>query len=64
VESITSISRTEKSADQKTSVQHSAKQFAASWLLSRLIFDPENGSGKFLRNADSHTDYTELYPRR
>jgi hypothetical protein len=29
-----------------------------------LIFDPEDGGDKFLRNAGSYTDYISLYPRR
>jgi hypothetical protein len=34
------------------------------WFLSRLIFDPEDGSHTFLRNIGSHTDYAAQYPRR
>jgi hypothetical protein len=36
----------------------------ASWFLSRLIFDLEDGSVIFPRYIGSYTDYTALYPRR
>jgi hypothetical protein len=29
----------------------------ARWFRARLIFDPEDGGDKFLRNSDSCTDY-------
>jgi hypothetical protein len=31
------------------------------WFLAGLIFGPEFGSDKFLRNIGSYTDYTALY---
>jgi hypothetical protein len=48
--------------------QPSMNQLARRWLghrfLARLIFDPEDADDTFLRNVDSHADYTALYPRR
>jgi hypothetical protein len=38
--------------------------FAARWFRAWPIFYPEDGSDTFLRNVDSHADYTELHPRR
>jgi hypothetical protein len=32
------------------------------WFLVRLILDPYNRGDTFLRNVDSCTDYTVLYP--
>jgi hypothetical protein len=36
---------------------------AICWLLSRLIFYPEDGGNMLLRNIIAHKDYTALYPR-
>jgi hypothetical protein len=33
-------------------------------VLARLIFGLEDGCDNFLRNIGSHTDHTEVYPRR
>jgi hypothetical protein len=40
---------------------HKGDHVLARQFLSRLIFDPEDGSDKFLRNVGSYTDYTALY---
>jgi hypothetical protein len=34
---------------------------ATRMFLARLIFEPETGSGTFLRNVGSHTEYAVLY---
>jgi hypothetical protein len=63
VERITSIFRVESEQSKKT--------MCSRWLwisetccLVRLIFDPEDGGYKSLRNVSSHADYIALYPRR
>jgi hypothetical protein len=45
------------------SEERSTCQLLELWFLASLIFDPEDGSDNFLRNMDSHTGYTALYPQ-
>jgi hypothetical protein len=52
-----------KSAKQETSVL-AGSDLLTHCFLTRLIFDPEVGGDAFLRNVDSTTDYTALYPIR
>jgi hypothetical protein len=47
-----------------TNVNNTAGHLLARWCLPRLIFDPDDGGGTFLRNVGSYTDYTVPYSRR
>jgi hypothetical protein len=49
---------------RKSAKQNNQRAQLPSYLLSWLIFNPEDGGDTFLRNVSTYMDYTVLYSRR